>query len=56
VLHELAHLLCPPEVGHGPRFADVLLTLVRHEMGFNAYADLHAALARSPAFASVAGT
>jgi len=44
VLHELAHLLLPKEVGHGPRFAEALLTLVRAEMGFPAFAELFYAL------------
>jgi putative metallohydrolase (TIGR04338 family) len=44
VLHELAHLLLPPAAGHGPAFADTLLTLVRHEMGFFAIAELSRAL------------
>jgi putative metallohydrolase (TIGR04338 family) len=44
VLHELAHLLAPPGAGHGPVFARTLLALVRHEMGFFAYADLLHAL------------
>ena len=44
VLHELAHLLAPPGVGHGPEFTEVLLELVRQEMGFFAYTELRAAL------------
>jgi putative metallohydrolase (TIGR04338 family) len=40
VLHELAHLVLPSDCGHGPPFADTLLELVRHEMGFYAYTDL----------------
>jgi hypothetical protein len=48
VLHELAHLLLPPHTGHQPPFAETLLTLVRHEMGFFAFAELyHALRARS---------
>ena len=45
VLHELAHLLGPPASGHGPDFVAVYLELVRHEMGFPAYADFRRALA-----------
>jgi hypothetical protein len=48
VLHELAHLLVPPGIGHGPAFAKTLLALVRHEMGFFAFADLLDALRRIP--------
>jgi putative metallohydrolase (TIGR04338 family) len=44
VLHELAHLLLPAGVGHGPEFAETLLVLVRHEMGLEAFAALQAAL------------
>jgi len=44
VLHELAHLLAPPDTGHGPAFTEILLELVRHEMGFYAFADLRLAL------------
>ena len=53
VLHELAHLLLPPDVGHGPDFAETMLSLVRHEMGFVAFAEYLHALRRRPAFASV---
>jgi putative metallohydrolase (TIGR04338 family) len=53
VLHELAHLLAPPGVGHGPPFAETLLTLVRHEMGFVAFAELYHALRRRDGFASI---
>jgi putative metallohydrolase (TIGR04338 family) len=48
LLHELAHLLVPPGSGHGPEFVQTLLTLVRHEMGFFAYAELRRALAQDP--------
>lgn len=44
VLHELAHLLAPPGAGHGPAFTEILLELVRHEMGFFAFAELRDAL------------
>ena len=44
ILHELAHLLLPPGSDHGPAFARTMLTLVRREMGFFAYADFLAAL------------
>jgi putative metallohydrolase (TIGR04338 family) len=40
VLHELAHLVLPPDCGHGAPFPDTMLELVRHEMGFYAYSDL----------------
>lgn len=53
VLHELAHLVCPPETGHAPPFARALLSLVRHEMGFFAYADLRAELRRIDAYVGV---
>jgi hypothetical protein len=52
-LHELAHLLAPVESGHGLPFAEVLLELVRHEMGFFAFADFCAALRASPEFATI---
>jgi putative metallohydrolase (TIGR04338 family) len=55
VLHELAHLLLPPHAGHGPPFAEVLLELVRHEMGFFAYAELQQALWATPGFEGVGG-
>lgn len=55
VLHELAHLLLPPDVGHHPAFAETLLTLVRREMGFFAFADLSNALRRSVHFRTVGG-
>ena len=44
LLHELAHLLAPPDCGHGAPFVDVQLELVRHEMGFYAFTDYRAAL------------
>jgi hypothetical protein len=44
VLHELAHLLVPSGTGHRPAFVETLLVLVRHEMGFFAFADLLDAL------------
>ena len=50
VLHELAHLLVAPGAGHGPAFAETLLTLVRHEMGFFAFADYYEALRRTDGF------
>ena len=53
VLHELAHLLLPPGAGHGPAFAETLLTLVRAEMGFPAFAELFHALRRHDAFRKV---
>ena len=54
LLHELAHLLAPPDAGHGPGFVDVHLDLVRAEMGFFAFAGYRDALrARVPA--AVAG-
>jgi putative metallohydrolase (TIGR04338 family) len=53
VLHELAHLLAPPGAGHGPVFAETMLSLVHHEMGLTAFADYLHALRRCPGFASV---
>lgn len=53
VLHELAHLVLPTGVGHARPFAEVLLALVRHEMGFFAYADLRRELRRIDAFSGV---
>lgn len=53
VLHELAHLLLPPEAGHGTAFAETMLRLVRHEMGFFAFADYDRALRSREAFRSV---
>jgi len=50
VLHELAHLLLPPESGHGPDFAETMLTLVRGEMGFFAFAAYYHALRRRDGF------
>jgi putative metallohydrolase (TIGR04338 family) len=50
VLHELAHLVVAPGIGHGPAFAETLLTLVRHEMGFFAFAEYYEALRRTDAF------
>jgi hypothetical protein len=50
VLHELAHLLTVPAAGHGPAFAETLLTLVRHEMGFFAFADYYETLRRTDGF------
>ncbi len=44
LLHELAHLLAPPDTGHGPPFTAILLELVRQEMGFFAFTDLRHAL------------
>ena len=53
VLHELAHLLAPPTAGHGPDFAETMLSLVHHEMGFAACTDYLCALRRFPPFATV---
>jgi putative metallohydrolase (TIGR04338 family) len=53
VLHELAHLLVPDGEGHGPMFAETLLTLVRAEMGFPAFAELYYALRRRALFARI---
>ena len=53
VLHELAHLLVPGGEGHGPQFAETLLTLVRAEMGFPAFAELYYALRRRAPFARI---
>lgn len=46
VLHELAHLLAPPDCGHGPEFLAVQTELVRREMGFFAFVEYREALAR----------
>jgi putative metallohydrolase (TIGR04338 family) len=46
LLHELAHLLAPPESGHGPGFLAVQTELVRREMGFFAFVEYREALAR----------
>ena len=53
VLHELAHLVEPPPGGHDVAFAETLLALVRHEMGFFAYADLRRALRATEPFCLV---
>jgi putative metallohydrolase (TIGR04338 family) len=53
VLHELAHLLLPPTAGHGREFAETLLTLVRREMGFPAFAELLHALKRREPFGAI---
>jgi len=53
VLHELAHLLVPGGTGHGPDFAETLLTLVRAEMGFPAFAELFHALKRREPFRGI---
>jgi len=53
VLHELAHLLLPPDAGHGTDFAETLLTLVRHEMGFFAFAALYHGLRRRDGFQDI---
>lgn len=49
LLHELAHLLAPPDCGHGAPFLHVQLELVRREMGFFAYVEYRRALERRPA-------
>jgi hypothetical protein len=53
VLHELAHLLLPPGSGHHAAFAETHLTLVRHEMGFFAFADYYHALRTLEGFGSL---
>jgi len=53
VLHELAHLLRAPGLGHDPLFAETMLTLVRHEMGFFAFADYYHALRQTEAFRAI---
>jgi len=53
VLHELAHLLLPPGAGHGPGFAETMLTLVRREMGFVAFAEYFHALRRRDPFRGI---
>lgn len=50
ILHELAHLCTPDDPGHGVSFAEAFLTLVRHEMGFFAWADLYQALRSTEPF------
>jgi len=54
VLHELAHLLLPRRAGHGTAFAETMLALVRHEMGFVAYVEYLYALRRHEPFRSIA--
>jgi len=49
VLHELAHLLSPG-VGHDVAFAETFLSLVRHQMGFFAFAELFQGLRRLDGF------
>lgn len=44
VLHELAHVVSPPDAGHGPVFCFAFLALVREHMGFYAWAELYHAL------------
>lgn len=53
VLHELAHLLGNPGAGHDRDFAALHLALVRHEMGFFAYAAYRRALWTVPGLAGV---
>lgn len=53
VLHEVAHLVLPPDTGHAPPFAQALLGLVRHEMGFFAYADLRTELRSTGAYPGI---
>lgn len=53
LLHELAHLLAGPEAGHGPGFARVHLTLVRHDMGFPAYVEYRDALRGTGSFPGI---
>lgn len=53
VLHELAHLCCSADEGHGLLFVETLLTLVRHEIGFQAWADLYYALRSTKPFAYI---
>lgn len=53
VLHELTHLLLPPGSGHRTAFAETHLTLVRHEMGFFAFAAYYHALRRLEGFATL---
>jgi putative metallohydrolase (TIGR04338 family) len=52
VLHELAHLLSPPDAGHGAAFVDTQLALVRHDMGLFAFASYERELRRQQARAS----
>ena len=53
LLHELAHLLNRPGAGHDRAFASIHLTLVRHDMGFMAYADYRRALRAGASFEGV---
>jgi hypothetical protein len=53
VLHELAHLVLPPGSGHRATFAETHLTLVRHEMGFFAFAEYYHALRALEVFGSL---
>jgi putative metallohydrolase (TIGR04338 family) len=53
LLHELAHLLAHEGAGHGPEFAETLLTLVRSDMGFPVFAELLYALRRRDPFRGV---
>jgi hypothetical protein len=46
LLHELAHLLAGADQGHSCAFVGIQLELVRHEMGFPAWADYRRALRR----------
>lgn len=50
LLHELSHLLVPRDAGHGVDFARTLLVLVRHEMGFFAFAEFAHALRSRDSF------
>ncbi|HET6794611.1 MAG TPA: hypothetical protein VFH45_09225 [Acidimicrobiales bacterium] len=53
LLHELAHLLNRPGAGHDRAFAAIHLTLVRHDMGFLAYAEYRRALWARASFEGV---
>ena len=44
MLHEIAHVLTPEDVGHGPEFCGVLLFLVRNVLGKDAHAALLASM------------
>ena len=43
VLHEVAHAVCPPAVGHGPLWVRTYLELAYRSMGTGTWSDLHRA-------------
>lgn len=50
VLHELAHILTPDYRDHGDQYVEVLLPLVREQMGFYAWVELQSGIESSCAF------